>query len=370
MNIEPGTVLLGKYRLERQLGQGGMGIVALATHLHLNQPVAIKFLLPEFASTTQVVERFRREAEAAFKLRSEHVCRIYDVGTLESGAPFMVMEFMDGCDLGELLAKQGPPTPSLTVDFILQACEALAEAHSLGIIHRDIKPSNFFLTHRSDGSPLVKLLDFGISKAPVAASQELTQTQNLLGTPAYMSPEQMRSSKEVDPRSDIWSLGIVLYQLMCGHRPFQAQAYSELCLQVAIDPVPPLPPGLLPPGLDVVVMRCLEKDPAQRFQNVGELAAALAPYAQSVNQAASTVERTARMLGLATVPPYQTAGPPTGDSRSPSTLGASAGQISLSTGTSPSAASAGYGAVSVTGQERPRRRWVVAFGAAATVLAA
>lgn len=281
--IEPGTVLFGKYRIEDILGKGGMGVVMRAHHLQLDQPVAIKLLLPEVLDNRIIVQRFLREAQAAVKLRSEHVARVHDVGTLESGAPYMVMEYLDGVDLGDILRQQGPLAPGMAVDLILQACEGLAEAHVLGIVHRDIKPSNLFVIHRPDGSPLVKVLDFGISKAPgVGQDEDITSTEAVMGTPSYMSPEQMRSSKHVDARTDIWALGVVLYEALTGRRPFVADSFAGVCLQVVMEPPPPLDIPL-PSGLAEIVARCLEKQPDSRIQDMAELAAALEPYARTAS---------------------------------------------------------------------------------------
>src|ERR1041384_7316482 len=210
VGVQLGAVLAGRYRIERVLGQGGMGVVVQATHLQLHQSVAMKFLLPEVLANHQVVQRFLREAQAAVRLRSEHVARVIDVGSLETGAPYMVLEYLDGADLSTF--PRGQLSVGAIIDLVLQACEALAEAHSLGIVHRDIKPANFFITRATGGTPLLKLLDFGISKTPATGGQ-LTATQTVMGTPAYMSPEQMRSSRNVDHRSDIWSLGVVLYEI-------------------------------------------------------------------------------------------------------------------------------------------------------------
>src|SRR5262245_36689886 len=185
--VELGAVLAGRYRIDRVLGQGGMGIVVQAMHLQLHQPVAMKLLLPEVLGNQQIVQRFLREAQAAVQLRSEHVARVIDVGTLDTGAPYMVLEYLEGADLSNVPRSQ--LSVGGGVDLMLQACEALAEAHSLGIVHRDIKPANLFITRRADGSALLKVLDFGISKTSAMGSQ-LTATMAVMGTPAYMSPEQ------------------------------------------------------------------------------------------------------------------------------------------------------------------------------------
>lgn len=290
-----GAVLAGKYRIERVLGQGGMGVVIQATHLQLHQPVAVKFLLPEVLANPQVVQRFLREAQAVVRLRSEHVARVLDVGSLEDGAPYMVLEYLDGTDLSHFSRQQ--LTIGQIIDLMLQACEALAEAHALGIVHRDIKPANFFITRRSDGSRLLKVLDFGISKLqPTSLEGNLTATATVMGTPAYMSPEQMKSSRDVDNRSDIWALGVVLYELFQGSPPFVADSFGAIAIKVATEPLPPLT-AQLPPGLSGAVYRCLEKDPARRFQNIAEFAHVLAPYAQSTAQAVVSVERMSRVLG-------------------------------------------------------------------------
>jgi serine/threonine-protein kinase len=292
--IPIGAVLAGRYRVERVLGQGGMGVVVKAMHLQLHQPVAMKFLLPEVLGNQQVVQRFLREAQAAVRLKSEHVARVIDVGSLETGAPYMVLEYLEGADLSNFPRSQ--LSIGGVVDLMLQACEALAEAHSIGIVHRDIKPANFFLTRGSDGAPLLKVLDFGISKTASTAGN-LTATQSVMGTPAYMSPEQMRSSRDVDNRADIWALGVVLFELLQGAPPFGGDTFSSMVIKVVNDPLPRMTVPL-PGELDAIVYRCLEKDPARRFQNVAELAHALAPYALSDTQAAISVQRTRSIIGL------------------------------------------------------------------------
>lgn len=315
--VQIGAVLAGRYRVDRVLGQGGMGIVVQAMHLQLHQPVAMKFLLPEVLANQQIVERFFREARAAVQLKSEHVARVIDVGSLETGIPYMVLEYLEGTDLASF------PRSRLTVggiiDLMLQACEALGEAHSLGIVHRDIKPANFFITRLVDGALLLKVLDFGISKAPMTGGP-LTGTHTVMGTPAYMSPEQMRSSRDVDLRTDIWSLGAVLYELLQGSLPFGDDAFSAMVIRVVNDPLPKLTVRL-PGDLDAVVYRCLEKDAARRFRNTAEVAQALARYAHSETQAAISVQRTRAIVGNAP----RVAIEPGAAQRAPSTISGSAG---------------------------------------------
>ena len=274
-----GTILAGKYRIERMIGEGGMGMVVAAMHLHLGTQVALKFLHQDMASNAQMSERFMREARASALLKSEHVCRVSDVGMLDNGAPYIVMELLTGQDLSSMLKVHGPMPVATACDYILQALVGLAEAHAAGMVHRDLKPGNLFWTQRPDGTPLVKVLDFGIAKAPGGSQNfSMTQTSMVMGSPGYMSPEQLKSSKEVDARSDIWSMGVVLYELVTGRTPFQGESITELTLRVAMDPTPVLP-GNFPPAFQQVVARCLEKNPAQRFQDVADLAQALAQFA-------------------------------------------------------------------------------------------
>ena len=301
-------MLLGKYRVDSIIGRGGMGLVVKAWHLGLEEDVAIKLLRDDIAIADETVARFIREAQAAVKLKSEHVARITDVGTLDDGKPYMVMELLEGQDIGQLLTERGRLLPSLAIDLVIQACEALAEAHSLGIVHRDIKPTNLFLTSRPDGSLLLKVLDFGISKSPSGAELSLTQTWSLLGSPAYMSPEQMRSARHVDGRTDIWSLGTVLYEAVEGHLPFQAESFSEMCVMVAVDP--PAPMTLASPALAAIITRCLAKDPGQRYANVAELGRDLARLAREPDKAQILVDRMYRMLGRGTVRRTPPAGVP------------------------------------------------------------
>ncbi|WP_438037205.1 serine/threonine-protein kinase [Sorangium sp. So ce204] len=280
--VRPGQVIAEKYRVERVIGAGGMGVVVAATHLQLEERVAIKLLLPEAAKSRTLAERFVREARAAVKVKSEHVARVTDVGTLDSGTPYMVMEYLSGSDLADALRAGGPMTPQAAVEYVLQACEALAEAHAAGIIHRDLKPANLFLTRRADSSPCVKVLDFGISKVATGGSDpRITDTKAIMGSPLYMSPEQLKSSRDVDARTDIWSLGVILFELLTGAPPFDGATMPQLCVAIMQGIPSPLAAfrSDVPPALEAVIRKCLEKLPEQRYRHVGELAEALAPFA-------------------------------------------------------------------------------------------
>jgi eukaryotic-like serine/threonine-protein kinase len=294
-----GEIIAGKYRVGRILGQGGMGVVVAATHLQLDQQVALKFLLPEALKQPEVVARFTREARAAAKIHSEHVARVLDVGELASGEPFMVMEYLEGEDLDQALRRRGSLPVAEAVAYLLEGCEAIAEAHALGIIHRDLKPANLYLARRPGGTPTVKVLDFGISKSPAAAGDSgLTQTSAMFGSPPYMSPEQVRSTRSADARSDIWSLGAVLYELLTGQRPFEGESAPVVFVAILHkDPVAPSErrPDL-PRLLDMAVMRCLQKDPALRFPDIAALAAAVGPFGPP--SSADSVVRISHVLGI------------------------------------------------------------------------
>jgi serine/threonine-protein kinase len=298
--ILPGQILAGKYRVERIVGQGGMGVVVEARHVTLDERVALKFLLPGYATQPDASPRFLREAKAAVKIKSEHVARVADVGTLETGAPFMVMEFLDGTDLSNKLSKEGVLAVEDAVDYVIQGCDALAEAHGYGIVHRDIKPANLFLTRRPNGMPLVKVLDFGISKTTGPQVDSLTKTSTAMGSALYMSPEQMQQARGVDHRTDIYALGVTLYQLLAGRQPFYADTLPELC--AAVFTGTPTPLGSLrpdvPPGLAAVLEKAYARDRGARYQSIGEFVVALAPYAPRRSQ--PVVESVAKMSGLET----------------------------------------------------------------------
>jgi eukaryotic-like serine/threonine-protein kinase len=273
----PGDVIAGKYRVERVLGAGGMGIVVAATHEVTGEAVAVKVL--RAGRDAKQVERFFREARTMSKLSSPHVVRVLDAGSADD-APFLVMERLDGVDLAELAKRRGTLSPREVADCILQACEALSHAHATGIVHRDVKPSNLFLHTGPDGRTVLKVLDFGISKVLSNDEFEHTLTSStdggVLGSPPYMSPEQVRDPKKVDGRTDVWSLGVVMYKLLSGGLPFDGESVGEVFARVLERKYPPLRLTTnVPPELDAIVGRCLEKDRRGRYAHVGELALAL-----------------------------------------------------------------------------------------------
>ena len=306
-----GEVVGGRYRVMRVIGRGGMGAVVAAEHVTLGEAIAIKFLHPKLARDSASVERFFREAKAATRIKSEHVVRVLDVGQTEAGIPFIVMELLRGADLGQVLGR-GPLAVSDAVDFLLQAGEALAEAHAAGIVHRDLKPSNLWLSARPDGSPLVKVLDFGISKlsAHAPGDPKLTETQSTFGSPTYMSPEQIRSAKKVDHRTDVWALGVVLHELLTGKLPFEADTVSGVLAAVSADP--PIPLRALrpdaPPEVEAAILACLQKDVSRRCGSVAELAALLAPFASQHGKISA--DRISRIGGpsMSLLPPAASSG--------------------------------------------------------------
>jgi eukaryotic-like serine/threonine-protein kinase len=303
--VGEGEIVAGKYRIGAVIGAGAMGTVVSAHHLLFDEKVAIKFLLPEALGHAEAVARFLREARAAVRIKSEHVARVFDVATLDSGAPYIVMEYLEGCDLAGWLRARGALEVEQAVDFILQACDAIAEAHALPVIHRDIKPANLFAVQRGGVVQSIKVLDFGISKTERLISATLspeearvasviTQQRAIIGSPVYMSPEQMESARDVDARTDIWALGVTLCELVMGKLPFEGttlvQVYSRITSGLPLRLRESAPH--LPPGLEAVLVKCLQKNRRDRYASVGDLAGALAPFGSSL--AATYVQRIAR----------------------------------------------------------------------------
>jgi serine/threonine protein kinase len=309
MPIHPGDIVSGKYRVEHVLGEGGMGIVVAARHLELEELYAIKVMKREaLGDDARAEQRFLGEARATARLKGEHVARVHDIGRLETGELYMVMEHLQGTDLKNVLRKRGPLPVQEAITYVLQTCEAIAEAHALDIIHRDLKPHNLFLT---EGRNSIKVLDFGISKQRTAEAINFTGTNVVLGTLSYMSPEQMKQSKLVNARSDIWSIGVVLYELVTGKLPFPGESILEIFNRVTKEP--PRPPSQLHPGLpaavDAVVERCLEKNPARRFSSVAELAMALRSLLATPSASIATPSASIATPSTETAPPALPAPP-------------------------------------------------------------
>ena len=289
--LAEGDVIAGKYRIERMLGVGGMGSVVAAANLALGSRVALKIMLPELADSPEFAARFIREARAAASITGEHVVRVFDVSKMDDGTLYMVMELLDGQDLHQVLKARGLLPIEEAVGWLLEACDALAEAHAHGIVHRDLKPSNLFIVEQSGAKRALKVLDFGISKltglqAVNDGGPTLTTADSMLGSPYYMSPEQIRNAKTVDARADLWSLGVILHKMLTGFLPFESDSMGEHLSMIAADP--PVPLRLrrpdAPAELEAIVLRCLEKDASLRFQNIAQLAAALAPFAPPASQ--------------------------------------------------------------------------------------
>jgi eukaryotic-like serine/threonine-protein kinase len=283
--LRPGDIFADKYRLGYVVGAGGMGLVIAARHLQLDTKVALKILRPTMLVSQEAVVRFQREARAAARLASEYVARVLDFGASDAGAPYIVMEFLEGTDLQTWIRERGAMTVEQAVEFVLQASVAIAEAHAAGIIHRDLKPSNLFCTRRADGRLVVKVLDFGISKLEPSGGARsdlgMTRTNTVLGTPLYMSPEQIRSPKDIDARADLWALGVVLYELVTGSVPFEGETPTEIFLRIASVPPRPLREFRkdLPAGLETVIGKCLERDREHRYSDVAAFADGLQPFA-------------------------------------------------------------------------------------------
>jgi eukaryotic-like serine/threonine-protein kinase len=279
--VGPGEVLAGRYRVAEVIGAGGMGVVVAADHLILGERVAIKFLLPEAAVNDDIVSRFLREARAAARIQSRHVARVMDVGELEHGGLYIVMEYLEGRDLSGELTARGPLPIEEAVNYVLQAAIGLSEAHALGIVHRDLKPSNLFLTRLSDGRNIVKVLDFGVAKHLSNPNEgTVTRTSVTIGSAAYMSPEQVRGLRDVDHRSDVWALGVVLFELLTNDLPFDGESVLAIASAITSDEPRPLRARRpdAPVELESLIRRCLERDRDQRMSTLATLSHALVPF--------------------------------------------------------------------------------------------
>jgi serine/threonine-protein kinase len=315
--VREGEIVEGKYRIGRLLGSGAMGTVFAADHILLDQKVAIKFLVPESLGHSDSIARFLREARATATIKSKHVVRVLDVALRDGGAPYIVMEDLEGGDVAAWLRSHGPPEFPVAVDFILQACDGIAEAHELGIIHRDVKPSNLFAVQRRGVVESIKVLDFGIAKAPGLVSSTappgewhpgaiITEERIPIGSPCYMSPEQMESARDVDHRTDIWALGVTLCELVTGHLPFEGQSLVQVYALIKSG-APIYLREDLPPHLATAIRKCLEPERDRRYRSVRELEAALAPFGlhATANPAVST-QRSARAFEAGgAVSPYR-----------------------------------------------------------------
>jgi serine/threonine-protein kinase len=331
-----GALVDRKYRVEDRIGAGGMGVVLSASHVHLGERVALKLVRPTKGLDLDAYERLFREARIAGRIRSEHVARVFDLGLADNGMPYIAMEYLEGTDLAWWITERGPSDPAEAVELLLQAIEGVAEAHALGVIHRDLKPANLFLTRRSDGSPCIKVLDFGVSKmvgdaatpdapvppwvpaqppddapapeghtlrvgvSPAASTCGLTGSRTRIGSPRYAAPEQMRSARDVDVRADVWAFGAILFELLTGHPAFDGSSLDEIRRAVAS-----LEPATLerlrrdlPRGLADVVRRCLQKDRAARYADVAQLALALAPFVPGGGERAARVARILHRAGM------------------------------------------------------------------------
>jgi serine/threonine-protein kinase len=292
--LKAGDVIGGKYRVERLLGEGGMGMVVAAHHVMLDQPVAVKLL---YSDDEEAVSRLVIEAKSCARIPGEHVSRVLDIDRGPDGLPFIVMELLEGVDLYQVLASQGPLPRWLVTDYVLQSLMGLAGAHARGIVHRDLKPSNLFLARRPDGSQIIKVLDFGVSKSILAAEvdQSLTGAKAMLGSPPYMSPEQVRSPKTVDTRADIWAMGIVMYELLTGRLPYRGAEIQETFALILEREVPPLRDFApeVPQGMETAILKCLTKNREERWQSVAELAKALVPFGSGTwTHAADEIRKT------------------------------------------------------------------------------
>jgi serine/threonine-protein kinase len=369
------ALVAGKYRIERVLGRGGMGYVYLARHEMLDLHVALKVLSQDVVGNEEARRRLIQEARLAAKIPGDHICRVTDVGVDESGAPYIAMEYLVGQDLEALLQTRGPLPVEDAVGYVLHALEAIAHAHARGIIHRDLKPSNLFLTARDDGTPVVKVLDFGISKSTSTTQTTLTAPTAVLGSPAYMSPEQVRSAKSVDMRTDVWAIGVILFELLTAQMPFPGEAVGEVfaaILEREAPRVTTIRPDV-PAELAAVIAGCLRRAIGERYTNASQVADALAPFASQADAAlAAAIRNTLSRAGLLATGAASVivSNGAEGSGSLPSMLGADAGQLAepptLQTAATRATTST-WSDSSRARQQAPRRRLLVAGASALAV---
>jgi serine/threonine-protein kinase len=301
--VDVGQVIGGKYRIEHALGEGGMGSVVCALDRDSQSKVALKVLREDAAALANARGRFLREIRAVRALASRHVAKVLDAGALEDGRPYIVMEYLQGQDLNALAKARGKLPWDEVAEYVIQACDAIGEAHAAGIVHRDLKPANLFLVDSPEDKPFVKVLDFGVSKVEreggddgeAGSDSVITNVTDMLGSPGYMAPEQLLSAKDADARSDVYSLGVIMYKLITGQPPVVAKSFHEHVDKIVKGDIakPSTVVSAIPEGLEAVIMRCLEKKPQNRFQSVADLVRALAPFSLQVEP--SSLERIALM---------------------------------------------------------------------------
>jgi serine/threonine-protein kinase len=277
--LEPGAMIAERYRVQRKIGEGGMGVLYACLDTVLTRDVAVKLMQRSLAADVHLSERLLREARLAAQLRS-HVAQVFDCGTLHTGEPYIVMELLAGRDMFAVLRDSGPLSADELCSAMLQVCVGLGEAHEKGIIHRDLKPENLFCSREPDGTTVIKIVDFGVSKQLTNHMRSMTNPTESVGSPQYMSPEQITTPSEVDARTDIWSLGVVMFELLTGALPFNGPNPAQVCASVLSHPVPAISEFRddMPPALEFIVLRCLAKNREQRFATVSELSAALSAF--------------------------------------------------------------------------------------------
>jgi serine/threonine-protein kinase len=308
-----GLLLLGRYRIVQKLGEGGMGAVYEGQHELIGKRLAIKCLHAQFATNPEIVERFYREAQSATAVGNEHIIEVTDVGTFDDGAPFIVMEFLEGIELAKLIEQEGSLSISRLVHIVTQVCGALSAAHARGIVHRDMKPENIYLIRRGADSDFVKVLDFGVSKVRDASdsmgAHALTRTGMAIGTPYYMPPEQAQGVRDLDHRADIYAVGVILYQGLTGHLPFDAESYPALLLKIVSERPAPLRVfrNDLPEALESLVLKAMARDRSDRFQTTQELADALQRFSVLQTMPPESMSRRSAVSAIPQTTPFVTA---------------------------------------------------------------